>query len=75
MGRTKQWKYYASCCFWEMSIICHLNLIKQDGKMGKYSKASGVMGLNYNNSPQGRGVIIYDPISMTKRYLLHLLTL
>lgn len=58
---------FASCCLWVMSIICHWNLIKQDGEMGKCSKASGIMGLNYDNSPQGRWRIIYDPLSMAKK--------
>lgn len=57
----------ASRCLWEMSIICHWNLMKQDGEMGKCSKASGVMGLNYDNSPQGRWRITYDPLSMAKK--------
>lgn len=66
-GNTKQWKHYASCYLWEMPVICHLNLIKQEGEMGKYSKAWGVMVLSYNSSPQGRWVVIYDPISMAKK--------
>lgn len=74
-GNTKQWKHYASCCLWEMPVICHLNLIKQEGEMGKYSKAWGVMVLSYNSSPQGRWVVIYDPISMAKKCLLYPLTL
>lgn len=57
----------ASRCLWEMSIICHWNLIKQDGEMGKCLKPSGIMGLNYDNSPQGRWEIIYDCLSMAKK--------